>query len=202
MGRHAGSAPLRAATVLALVALALAACSPATPTLVPPTYTAVPIGQTPWPGGTIGQYGLHIVPSLLGRLPRTVATMTLVEDATSEEQDMASADLPRYFDSYAAGAIGVVGDANWLNVAIGILKPEAQTADFYSSWVTEYATGACSQADGVSSTSQETIGDWNVDVSTCAGGPVVYTLMLDNETLLSMWGLGPRHLGRTLIGLL
>ena len=184
------------------MALTLAACSPATSTPVPATYTAVPIEQTAWPGGTVGQYGLHIVPSLLGRLPRTVATMPLVEDATSEEQDMASADLPKYFVSYAAGAIGVVGDTNWLNVAIGVLKADAQTADFYSSWVTEYSTGACSQADGVSGTSQETIGDWNVDVSTCAGGPVVYILMLDNETLLSMWGIGPRDLGRTLIGLL
>jgi hypothetical protein len=160
----------------------------------------VAILQTPWPAGTIGQYGLHVDPSLLGRLPSTVESLHLVEDATSEEQDMNNADLAKYYDSYAAAAIGIVGDANWLSVAIGVLKAEGQNADFYSSWVSEYATGACSQADGVVSTVEETIGDWNVDVATCAGGPVVYTLMLDGDTLLSMWGMGPRDLGRKLIG--
>jgi hypothetical protein len=192
----------RAATFLAAGVLAVAACSASTPTIAPATGTAVPILQTPWPAGTIGQYGLHIDPSLLGRLPSTVESLHLVEDATSEEQDMNSADLAKYFDSYAAAAIGIVGDANWLSVAIGVLKPEGRNADFYSSWVSEYATGACSQADGVASTSQETINDWNVDVATCAGGPAVYTLMIDSDTLLSMWGMGPRDLGRRLIGLL
>jgi hypothetical protein len=194
--------PWRAATFLAVAALAQAACSASTPTAAAPTETAVPIAQTPWASGTVGQYGLRIDPSLLGRLPATVESLYLVEDATSEEQDMNNADLAKYFDSYAAAAIGIVSNANWLNVAIGILKPEGQNADFYSSWVSEYATGACSQADGVASTSQETINDWSVDVATCAGGPVVYTLMLDSDTLLSMWGMGPRDLGRKLIGLL
>ena len=200
--------PRRLATLVA-IAILVAACAPSSPTIPPPTATAIPIRpptataipirQTPWPSGTVGQYGLRIDPSLLGRLPSTVEALYLVEDATSEQQDMASADLAKYFSSYAAAAIGQVGETNWLNVAIGTLKLEGQTADFYTSWVGEYATGACSQADGVASTNQETINGWTVDTATCAGGIVVYMLMLDGQTLLSMWGMGPRDLGRKLI---
>jgi hypothetical protein len=65
--------------------------------------------------------------------------------------------------------------------------------------VDEYATGACSQAGGVASSSQQDINDWKVDVSTCNGGPLVYTLSLGKGLLLSMYGLGPRDLGRKLI---
>ena len=47
---------------------------------------------------------------------------------------------------------------------------------------------------------QQTINDWIVDVSTCNGGPVVYTLVLArDDLLLSMYGMGPRDLGRKLI---
>jgi hypothetical protein len=192
--------PGRLAALVAVAALALAACSPSTPTVPPPTGTSVPIAQTPWPAGTVGQYGLRIDPSLLGRLPSSVEALRLFEDATSEEQDMNSADLAKNFDAYAASAIGIVGDANWLSVAIGTLKTDARNADFYSAWVNEYGTGACSQADGIASTAEETINDFVVDVTTCAGGPVAYVLMLDEGTLLSMWGMGPRDLGRKLIG--
>jgi hypothetical protein len=194
----------RVAAMIAAAALVLTACGTSTPTNVPAntTYTAVPIAQTPWPSGTVGQYGLRIDPSLLARLPSSVDALPLTEDAASESGDLANADLANNFDTYAAAAIGFVGDPDWLNVALGTLKPSAQTADFYTSWVADYATGACSQADGVASNSEQNIGDWIVDVSTCSGGPVVYTLKLDGSTLLSMYGLGPKDLGRKLIGLL
>jgi hypothetical protein len=47
--------------------------------------------------------------------------------------------------------------------------------------------------------SQETINFWIVDKSSCAGGPVVYTLTLGNGVVLSMFGFGPLDLGRRLI---
>jgi hypothetical protein len=78
-------------------------------------------------------------------------------------------------------------------------RPESQTPEVYTAWVDQYATGACSQADAVSGTSQPTINNWVVDVSTCAGGPVVYTLILGDGLLLSMYDLGPKDLGRMLI---
>jgi hypothetical protein len=178
--------------------LAAAACGPgsATPT---PFDTEVPIGPTPWPSGTTGQYGLHIDPSLLAKLPETVDAYPLVEDPISEGSDMQDPDLAKTFDRFAAAAIGDVGADNWLNVAIGHLKPAAQSSDVYQAWVAQYAAGACSQANGVAATTQSTINDWPVDVATCGGGPLVYTLQLPDGVILSMFGMGSRDLGRKLI---
>ena len=190
---------------LLLMAAALAACGTPGPTPAPQS-SEVPIGATPWPGGTTGQYGLHIDPSLLARLPQTVSALALVEDAYSESSDMDNADLSKTFDAFAAASIGQIGDADWLELAIGRFKPAMQSPevwpDEYASWVEQYATGACSQADAVSGTAKQQIGDWTVDVSTCAGGVVVYSLPLGNGEVLSMFGAGPRDLGRKLIQVL
>jgi hypothetical protein len=184
-----------------VVAIASAACSPG-PTSTP-SETQIAPASSAWPSGTTGQYGLHIDPSLLGRLPRTVGADPLVEDTSGELAALDDADLARTFDNYAAAAIGVIGvDDNWLQLVIGHLRPESQSADVQTAWISEYATGACSQADGVSNSSQSTINGWVVDVATCAGGPIVYTLSLGNGTILSMFGLGPKDLGKMLIGAL
>lgn len=180
-----------------MVAAAGVSCSPG-PTAAP-FETEVAIGATPWPNGTIGQYGLRIDPSLLAQLPGNVGAYPLAEDADSELTALDDADLARTFDGYAAAAIGQLGEDNWLRVVIGHLKPASQTADVYTAWVEQYATGACSQADGVTGSSQQTINDWIVDTATCGGGPVVYTLALGNGTILSMFGFGAKDLGRMLI---
>ena len=185
--------------VLAIAATLAAACGAATAT---PPATDVPIGATAWPSGTTGQYGLHVDPSLLGRLPRSVNAYPLAEDADAELAALSDADLAKTYDNYAAASIGAIGAADWLHLVIGHLRPEMQTADVYTAWVSEYATGACSQADGISGTNQTTINDWVVDVSTCAGGPTVYTLKLDSGTILSMFGLGSKDLGRMVINAL
>jgi hypothetical protein len=185
------------AALVAAIALAVAACGPGPSPA--PNYTSVHIGPTPWPAGTTGQFGLHIDPSLLAKLPSTVDAYPLVEDALSENQALDDADLAKTFDRYAAAAIGNVGSDNWLNIVIGHRKPEAQTPEVLAAWIDQYATGACSQANGVSATAQETINDWTVDTATCQGGPVVYTLSLGNGVVLSMFGFGPRDLGRALI---
>jgi hypothetical protein len=198
--RHSlpGIAAILLAILLASMTMAAAACGPASGT-PSPYQTEVPIGPTPWPSGTVGQYGLRIDPSLLARLPETVDAYPLLEDALTEGTDMQDPDLPKTFDRFAAAAIGDPTQDNWLNVAIGHLNPDAQGADVYQAWVAQYATGACSQANGVSATSQSTINDWFVDVASCGGGPVVYTLRLSDGVILSMFGMGSRDLGRNLI---
>jgi hypothetical protein len=188
------------AVVLVLVAATASACGPGP--APSPNETQIAPAPTVWPSGTTGQYGLHIDPSLLGLLPRTVDAYPIVEDSASEMAALDNADLAHTFDNYAAASIGVIGDADWLQLVIGHLRPESQNADVQTAWISEYATGACSQADGVSGTSQPTISGWVVDVATCAGGPTVYTLSLGNGTILSMYGLGPRDLGKSLIGAL
>lgn len=199
--------PRRRALVLAALlaaAAAAAACGGVGPTVA--GFTEVPIGATPWPAGTIGQYGLHIDPGLLARLPQTVNAIPIVEDAYSESSDMDNADLAKTFESFAAASYGQLGQTDWLEVAIGRLQPAVQSPDVwpdvYAAWVEQYATGACSQASAVSGTGKQQIGDWTVDVSTCAGGVVVYSLPLGNGEVLSMFGAGPRDLGRKLIQIL
>jgi hypothetical protein len=191
-----------AAALLAAALLSVAACGVSPPTAPLQTYTAVPIGPTVWPAGTVGQYGLRIDPSLLGKLPSTVGGLPLVEDPGSETGALDNADLARNLDGYAAASVGVIGDPDWLYVVVARPKPaNLNNADFYTAWVEQYATGACSQANGVAPNSgQTTINDWTVDVATCNGGPVVHTLVFgDGSLLLSMYGLGPRDLGRELI---
>ena len=199
-----GTLQWRAAALAAAIALAATACATTTGTPAPTIrYTAVPIAATPWPHGTTGKFGLHIDPALLARLPSKVDGLVLVEDATSEGSAMNDADLAKNFDGYAAASIGLVGDANWLNVAVGRLKDSVAGSDsytdFYLAWVNEYASGACSQADGVADSSQQTINDWLVDVSHCKGAISVYSLPLGSGILLSMYGMGSRDMGRKLI---
>ena len=190
------------ATLMIALAVAALACGPAaTPTS--PLYTELPIGATAWPGGTIGQYGLHVDPSLLGRLPPTVDAYAIVEDADTEAQAMDDQDLAKVFDRYTAARIGEIGDDNWLSLVVAHFSAATGSdayATAYTTWVDDYATASCSQADGVASVTQETINFWFVDEAQCGGGPVVYTMSLQNGVVLSILGSGPLDLGRRLIG--
>jgi len=183
--------------MLFAVAAVVSACGPVAPST--PDFTQVPIGPTAWPNGTTGQYGLRIDPSLLGKLPRTVAARAIAEDAADESAAMDNADLAKNFDTFAAASIGQVVDTDWLTLVIGHVKPGITFTDFYPGWVDQYATGACSQANGVTSSDQVQIGDWQVDRSYCGGGFLVYSLSLGNGLILSMFGAGPADLSHKLI---
>jgi hypothetical protein len=203
-GLRPGATALALAAVLAVVALAAAACSPAaTPTA--PFFTEVPIGPTHWASGTTGQFGLHIDPSLLARLPKSVDAYAIVEDPDNEAVYMDDPDRSNIFDKLAAAGIGDPGADNWLVLEIGHFKPALQSPgasdvpDAMESWISDYDAQACSQASGVSATNQEQINFWIVDTAACTGGPVVYTLSLGNGVVLSMFGFGPLDLGRRLI---
>jgi hypothetical protein len=189
------------ATLMLVAAMAAVACGPAaTPTQ--PLYTEVPIGATAWPGGTTGQYGLHVDPTLLSRLPSTVDAYAIVEDPGIEAQAMDDPNVAKVFDRYSAAKIGDIFEPNWISLVIGHFSAASGSDAYavaYTTWVDDYAAAACSQADGVASVSQETINFWNVDEAHCGGGPVVYTLSLQNGVILSIVGLGPLDLGRKLI---
>jgi hypothetical protein len=185
------------AALLLLIAVVVVACGSATPTL--PFYTEVPIGPTALPAMTVGQYGLHIDPSLLGRLPASVDAYPIVEDPQTELLYLDDSDLAKAFDRYAAARVGEIGDDNWLALAVGHFKADSQNPDAYQAWVDQQAADDCSQADGVASTTQETINFWLVDEATCTGGPIVYSVSLQNGVALSILGFGPLDLGRKLI---
>jgi ABC-type glycerol-3-phosphate transport system substrate-binding protein len=189
---------VRGVVALAAAAIALAGCGGAIAS-PSPTYTAVPIGPTAWPSGTTGQYGLRIDPSLLGKLPGHAGALPITEDAGSEAAVLDDADAAKTIDRYVAASAGGLGDPDWLNIAVVHFKPDSQNGDVYSAWVDQYAKGACSQAGGVSGTDQQDIGDFRPDISTCAGGITVYTFQRGDWVVVSMYELGPKHIGRALI---
>jgi hypothetical protein len=180
------------------VAVAASGCGVAVVT-TPPAGTDVLIVATPWPNGTVGRYGLRIDPTLLSKLPAQVGGNPIVESAATEVQDLDNADLPASFAGIAEGGVGEITDPNWVRVSIGQLRPEAQTDDFYSNWRDQYDQGVCSRADGVASVQQETIADRTVDVATCKGGVIAYTVRISDSLLVSAQDLGPRRLGRQLM---
>jgi hypothetical protein len=191
--RRAVAAPL----MVLLAAFAIAGCGSAIAS--PSLYTAVPIGPTAWPSGTVGQYGLKIDPSLLGRLPQFVGAEPVSEDPLSESGALDDQDLARSLDRYAAATIGEIGDADWVKVALAQFRTEDLDPDVYLSWVDQYADGACSQASGVVDTGHTTISGFEVDTAECSGDLSVYTLSLGKGLVLSLYEFGPKHLGRKLI---
>src|SRR5450759_3778190 len=190
---------VRGVAALAAAAIVLAGCGGAIAS-PPPTYTAVPIGPTAWPSGTTGQYGLRIDPSLLGKLPAHAGALPILEAARVEAIELDDADLATTFDRYVAASAGDILSPDWLNIAIGHFKPDSQNGDVYSAWVVQYAQGACKQAGGVSGSDRtEDIGDYTVDISTCAGGITVYTFQRGDWVVVSIQEFGPKHIGRALI---
>ena len=191
----------RAAGLAAVVVLALAAsgCGGASATAAPPE-TSVPIGATPWANGTVGQYGLRIDPSLLKRLPIAVGGIAMAEDADSEQALMDDATLTD-IDRMAGAKYGTLGnDTDFVQVWVIHFKADKQNGDAYGQWVDTYAAGACSQANGIADVSQETINNWLVDVTVCNGGPITaYSLAIGDGVTVSMFGMGPKDLGKLLI---
>jgi hypothetical protein len=188
------------AILLVGATIGIAACTSPADTLEP-KYTAVPIGPTPWASGTTGQYGLHIDPSLLAKLPRSVAAQPLGEDAGIEASAMDNADLAKTFDNYAAASVAQITDTDWFALVIGHLRDQSTESDILPAWAEQYATGSCSQANGVATSSQGQVGDWQVFESICGGGVSydVYTLSLGNGLILSVFEGGAHHWGRQLI---
>ena len=165
----------------------------------PGVATQVPIEATPWPNGTVGADGLRIDPSLMSNIPSIVGGNPLVEDVEVESGALDDSHYADAFSSYYAAHLGDITDLNWVQVNLGALKPDAQSEDFYTSWRDDWFNATCSQADGIGSTSVQTINDWQVDVATCNGGVDAYTLSLDDGILVSIADFGPRRLGKELI---
>ena len=196
--------------MLAVVAAVVAGCNYSvvvqSPTPVPTgtdtrpgLASQVPLEPTPWPNGTTGAYGLRIDPSLMSNIPAVVGGNPLVEDVLVESSALDDSHYAAAFSSFYVAHIGMITDANFVQVGIAALKSDAQRQDFYTTWRDDWFKASCSQADGIASTTVERINDWPVDVATCNGGVDAYTLSLDNGVILSIVDLGPRRLGRQLI---
>ena len=185
-----------ALALVAVLAVVAGGCGSATAT---PTslYTVVPIGPTPWPNGTVGQFGLRIEPKLLARLPIAISGLAMNEDTESEQTQLDDSTMGDV-EAMAAAKYGDILSGDGLQVWIVRFKPDKQTPDVYSQWIDDYAAGACSQVTGDPIPSQETINNWVVDITTC-GSVSSYSLALGDGEYLSMMGLGSKDFGRLLI---
>jgi hypothetical protein len=164
-----------------------------------PDVTEVPIGPTPWPNGTTGQYGLSIDPSLSSYLPAYVGGNPLVEDAGTELLALDDQAYAQAFNSIYVAQVGDITMPNWVQGSVAWLKGQSFGQAFYLSWRDDWFDRSCSEAGGIASKDKQAINDWDVDVATCAGGVHAYTLELTDSILISIVDLGPRQLGRQLI---
>ncbi|HEX8939487.1 MAG TPA: hypothetical protein VF763_04930 [Candidatus Limnocylindrales bacterium] len=206
-----GTPRLRPA-LLALVAVLLAACGGASPSGSASPSGGSATGASPAPTGAssataspsvrIGAYGLAIDPALVHLLPATVGGAPVTESPELEAAAMGDADLATHVSSYAAATVGSLGDPDWAQVQFLSLKPDAGKS-FYPAWRDQVESAGCSQASGVASREQRTIGGWPVDVTTCVGGAMLYQLQLqDQGVLVSVTALGPKKLGEQAVAAL
>jgi len=131
--------------------------------------------------------------------PETSAPTRWSKRTDTELEPWTTRTLAKTFDRFPAASIEPSATTTGSSSSSATSVRSRRPGSLWSHWVDQYATGACSQADGVAGSSQPTINSWVVDVSTCAGGPIVYTLILGDGLLLSMYDLGPKDLGRMLI---
>ena len=135
-------------------------------------------------------------PTLLSILPATVGGQPI-----SEVQDVeANLATDPSLVANAAGlavALGIdLSAGEFAYVAVIQLKPLVFSNAFYLSWRQSYDEGACSQSNGLKSTSTTTIAGRPVFVGTCAGGATTYHIHLPApDRLVSITSVGTSQFG-------
>jgi hypothetical protein len=198
----------RAASLLAVVLLALAACGAPSPAATPvpsaptgpapsnaPVDSAAPsIGgaSSPASGGAVEN------PDLLAILPATVAGQPVV----LERQAFADAIGDAAFaTNIAEAAFGVVVAGDDLASAV-VARPvaDAYSEAWFRDWRESYDQGACAQAAGVAATSETKVDDRIVYSGTCAGGLKTYhTWLAAKGVLVSAFAVGGGTFGDELM---
>jgi hypothetical protein len=137
-----------------------------------------------------------IDPTLLSILPATVDGQTISEVPEVEAGIVTDPSLVANATGLAV-ALGVdLSSGEFAYIAVIRLKPLVFSNAFYLSWRQSYDQGACSQSNGVESTSTTTIAGRQVFVGTCAGGASTYHIHLTApDRLVSITSSGTSHYG-------
>lgn len=137
-----------------------------------------------------------IDPSLLAILPATVGGQPISE---VQDVEVNLATDPSLVANAAglAVALGIdLGAGEFAYVAVIRLKPLVFSNAFFLSWRQSYDEGACSQSNGLKSTSATTIAGRPVFVGTCNGGAVTYHVHLAApDRLVSITSVGTSQYG-------
>jgi hypothetical protein len=173
----------------------------------PSAIAASPTGQAlavgPAAGLAVGSAGsprpspaVPIDPTLLSILPATVDGQTVSEVPEVEAGIVTDPSLVANATGLAV-ALGVdLSSGEFAYIAVIRLKPLVFSNAFYLSWRQSYDQGACSQSNGVESTSSTTIAGRQVFVGTCAGGASTYHVHLTApDRLVSITSSGTSHYG-------
>jgi hypothetical protein len=141
-----------------------------------------------------------IDPTLLEVLPSSVAGTALTEDPATEQHD---ATDPSNAGDLAALAVAVAVDGATGDLGIAAVvrtRPGVFSDAYYADWRAAFDAGACSQANGVASTAESTIGGHDTFSATCSGGLITYHVHLaDRGLIVSISSLGQGQFGRLIV---
>jgi hypothetical protein len=144
----------------------------------------------------VGSAAVSVDPTLLSILPATVGGQPISE---VQDVEVNLATDPNLVANAAglAVALGIdLSAGEFAYVAVIRLKPLVFSNAFYLSWRQSYDEGACSQSNGLKSTSTTTIAGRPVFVGTCAGGATTYHVHLAApDRLVSITSVGTSHYG-------
>ena len=162
----------------------------------PSAIAAAPTGQALAVGSPRPSPAVPIDPTLLSILPATVDGQTISEVPEVEAGIVTDPSLVANATGLAV-ALGVdLSSGEFAYIAVIRLKPLVFSNAFYLSWRQGYDQGACSQSNGVESTSTTTIAGRQVFVGTCAGGASTYHIHLTApDRLVSITSSGTSHYG-------
>jgi hypothetical protein len=142
-----------------------------------PSAPAGPAGPSASPSASSGPT-VPIDPLLLAVLPSTVAGQTISEIPEIEANLMTDPDLVANAASLAV-ALGInSGTGDFAYIAVIQLKPLVFSNSWYLSWRQSYDQGACSQSNGLKSTTSAMLGGWQVFEGLCQGGALTYHVHL------------------------
>jgi hypothetical protein len=213
--RHSHLGPALAVALLSNSLIATGCGTPATPSPVatapsaPSVVPGSPI-ETTAPSLNPASPGLTVAadPSLLSRLPATVARITLAFDPETTASVAAEPGLGRELSSLAI-AIAVApasssasgAGSGDLVVASVIRAREDPISDgWFRNWRDSYDEAACASAGGVSGHAQATMHERTVFIGSCAGGALTYHVRLAGEPIVvSATSVGPMRLGEKLM---
>ena len=182
---------------------AASSISDMSPSAIAASPTGQPLAVGSAAGLAVGSAGsarpspaVPIDPTLLSILPATVDGQTISEVPEVEAGIVTDPSLVANATGLAV-ALGVdLSSGEFAYIAVIRLKPLVFSNAFYLSWRQSYDQGACSQSNGVESTSTTTIAGRQVFVGTCAGGASTYHIHLTApDRLVSITSSGTSHYG-------
>jgi hypothetical protein len=168
-----------------------------------PIETTAPTLNPASPGRTVAAD-----PSLLSRLPATVARITLAFDPETTASVAAEPGLGRDLSALAIaiavapGSSSASGASSSDLVVASVIRARGDpiTEGWYRSWRDSYDEAACASAGGVSGHAQATMHERTVFIGSCAGGALTYHVRLAGEPIVvSATSVGPMRLGEKLM---